>query len=87
MEGLGKVREGLSLRHPLVAPVTLLSQGQTARPLALSADGSGALTELTEALEDSVLLMVGRSVPREGTVISFNSPLETLLPKLQEVPL
>ncbi len=66
MEGLNNVRESLSLGHPLVAPVTLLSRGQTARPLALSADGSGALTELTEAVEDSVVLMFGRSVPRGG---------------------
>lgn len=48
----------------------------------LSADGSGALTELTE---DNEALLFGRSLPQEGTVISANSPLETVLPKLQQV--
>lgn len=79
------MRESLSVRQASLAPVTLLSWGQTARPLALSADGSGGLTELTHAVEDSVVLMFGRSLHQEVAVISSNAPLETLLPKLREI--
>lgn len=66
MEGLVKARETKSFRHPLLAPVTLLSCGQTGRPLVSCAYGSRALTKLTEAVEDSVVLMFGRSVPPAG---------------------
>lgn len=72
----------MSLKHPLLAPVTLLSRGQTSRPLALSAGEGG---ELTEAVEDSVVLTFGRSLPCEGALISSNPTLETLLPELQRV--
>ncbi len=50
----------------------------------LSADRSEALTELREAVEDSVVLTFGAVRTLGGTVISFHPPLETLLPKLQE---
>ena len=47
--------------------------------------GVGALSELTEAVEDSVVLMFGRSLHLEVAVISSHSPLEALPPNPQEV--